>query len=57
MKVESIAEYSLVAFCNTFDLHYMVIDLENQFLVFFLSGHLMQVLLYTKPLIHFVWKK
>ena len=47
MKVESIAECSLGAFCNTFDLHYAIIGLENQFLVFFLSGRLIkQVLLY-----------
>ena len=38
MKVESIAEGSLGAFCNTFDLHYAIIGLENQFLFFFLSG-------------------
>ena len=46
MKVESIAECSLGAFCNTFDLQKAIIALENQFLVFFLSGHLRQVLLY-----------
>ena len=40
MKVESIAECSLGAFCNTFDLHLAIIGLENQFLVFFLSGRL-----------------
>ena len=34
------------AFCNTFDLHYARIGLENQFLVFFLSDHLRQVSLY-----------
>ena len=34
MKVESIAESSLGAFCNTFDLHLAIIGLENQFLVF-----------------------
>ena len=33
-------------FCNTFDLHVAIISLENQFLVFFLSGCLRQVLLY-----------
>ena len=43
MKVESIAEWSLGAFCNTVDLHLAVIGLENQFLVFFLSGCLRQV--------------
>ena len=31
MKVESIAECSLGAFCNTFDLHLVIIGLENQF--------------------------
>ena len=31
---------------HTFDLHYAIISLENQFLVFFLSGRLRQVLLY-----------
>ena len=45
MKVESIAECSLRAFCNTFDLHLAIIVLENQFLVFFFSGSLRQVLL------------
>ena len=46
MKVESIAECSLGAFCNTFDLHKALMDLEKQFSVF-LSGRLRQVLLYT----------
>ena len=46
MKVESIAECSLGAFCNTFDLHLAIIRLENHFLVF-LSGCLRQVLLYV----------
>ena len=32
MKVESIAECSFGAFCNTFDLHLAIIGLENQFL-------------------------
>ena len=45
MKVESIAECSLGAFCNIFDLHEPIIGVENQFLAFFLSGHLRQVLL------------
>ena len=35
MHVESIAECSLGAFCNTFDLHEGIISLENQFLVVF----------------------
>ena len=46
MKVESIAECSLGAFCNTFDLHEPIIHLKKQFLVFFLSGRLRHVLLY-----------
>ena len=49
MKVESIAEGSLGAFCNTLDLHFGLIGLEKNkhFLFFFLSGLLRQVLLYT----------
>ena len=43
MKVESIAECSLGAFCNTFDLHKAIIGLE--FWSSFLSGRLRQVLL------------
>ena len=35
MKVESIAECSLRAFCNTFDLHEAIVGFENKFLVFF----------------------
>ena len=35
MQVKNIAECSLGAFCNAFDLHLAVIGLENQFLVFF----------------------
>ena len=31
MKVESIAEYSLGAFCNTVDLYLAIIGYENQF--------------------------
>ena len=34
MQMESIAECSLGAFCNTFDLHLAIIGLENHFLVF-----------------------
>ena len=45
VKVDSIAE-----FCNTFDQHYAIIGLENQLLVFFLSGGLRQVLLYSTAL-------
>ena len=29
MQVESIAECSLGAFCNAFDLHYAILGLEN----------------------------
>ena len=47
MKVESIAEYSLRVFCNTFDMHLAIIGLGNKFLVFYLSGRLRQVLLYN----------
>ena len=49
MQVESIAECSLGAFCNTFDLHLAIIGFENQFLLFILSGRSMQVLLYVCP--------
>ena len=35
MKVESFAECSRGAFCDTFDLHQGIIGLENHFLVFF----------------------
>ena len=45
MKVESIAECSR-AFCNSFDLHYEIVGLEKQLLVFILSGRLRKVLLY-----------
>ena len=48
MKVESFAECSLGAFCNTFDLHLAIIGLKKQFLVFYLSGRLRQILLYSK---------
>ena len=47
MNVESIAECSLGAFCNTFDLHEAINGLENEILVFFLSDHLRQVILYV----------
>ena len=43
MQVKSIAECSLGAFCNTFDLHYAM--------SFFLSGLLRQVLLLQLSLI------
>ena len=45
MKVESIAECSLGAFCNTFDLHLAKLGLKKK-IVFILSGRLRQVLLY-----------
>ena len=32
--------------CNTFDLHYAIIGIANQFFAFFLSDRLRQVLLY-----------
>ena len=35
MKVESIAECSKRAFCNTFNLHLVIIGLENQFCLLF----------------------
>ena len=34
MKVNSVAECPLGAFCNAFDLHLVIIGLENHFLVF-----------------------
>ena len=46
MKVEHIAE----TFCNTLDLHKAMMGVETQFFVFFLSGHLRQVLLYDSEL-------
>ena len=50
MKVGSIAE------CNTFDLHEVIIGHENQFLVFFLSGPIGQVLLYAADVTTFLDK-
>ena len=46
---QSIAECSLGAFCNTFDLHLGIIGLvkTNNCMSLFLSGLLRQVLLYT----------
>ena len=45
MKVENIAECSLCkgAFCNTFDLHQVIISLQNHFLDLFESGSFTQV--------------
>ena len=40
MKVESIAECSKGAFCNTFDLYYAIIGIENQFSVFLRAADL-----------------
>ena len=37
---------SLGAFCNTFHLQIVIVGVEKQFLVFFLSGRLRQVYLY-----------
>ena len=48
MKIESIAECSPGAFCNTFVLHYAIIGLgKKKKNLSFLSGLLRQVLLYT----------
>ena len=55
VKVKSIAECSLGAFCNTFDLHKVIIGLESQFFIFILSGGLKQVLLYTKILLLYLY--
>ena len=46
MKVEVLQNAPLGAFCNTFDLHSVIMGLNKQFLVFFLSGRLRQALLY-----------
>ena len=46
MKVESIAECSLGAFCSTFDMHYVIIGLAK-LIGLFLSGHITQFLLYV----------
>ena len=35
MKAKGMAECSLVAFCNTFDLHYAIIGLETNFGILF----------------------
>ena len=45
MHVKSIAECSTRAFCNTFDLHKVIISLENIFLGHFMNDHLRPVLL------------
>ena len=42
MNVEIIAECS-----NNFDLHSAIVGIENQFLVFLLSGRIRQVFLYS----------
>ena len=56
IKFHSIAECApLGAFCNTFDLHQVIIGIENQFLVFFFSGSLRQVLLYDIISMHKGW--
>ena len=48
MQIESIAECSLGAFCNTFDLHYLKISLDktNNFMSV-VEGPLKKALLYT----------
>ena len=48
MKVESIAECSLGAFCNGFDLHKAIIGIENKQIVcpFLERSLIRQVLLY-----------
>ena len=46
MKVKSIAECSPWSILQYFELHQAIIGIENQFLVFFLSGRSRQVLLY-----------
>ena len=43
VKVESIAECSTGAFCNTFDKHLVIIGLENIFLRLLLSDSFRQV--------------
>ena len=40
MKVKVLQNAPHGAFCNTFDLHLVIIGLEKQFLVFCLSGYL-----------------
>ena len=60
MKVESIAECSLGAFCNTFDPHKALIGIEYQGLVFFQSGRFRQVLLYMllpRGILNFIVKR
>ena len=46
MKVKSIAEWSILQFFWPAFSDYLIC-IENQFLVFFLTGHLRQVLLYS----------
>ena len=43
MQVESIAECPAGEFCNTFDLHYAIIGLENMYFGLLLSYCLRQV--------------
>ena len=45
LQVESIAEFSAGAFCNTFDLHQAITGLENIYWGLLLSGSFRQVLL------------
>ena len=53
VQVTDIAECSLGAFCNTFDLHLAIIGLENQFLVYFWVATLDSY--YCKLEIHPLW--
>ena len=51
VQVDSIAECSGGAFCNTFDLHLAIISIESIFWIILLSGHLIKVLLCSvKPI-------
>ena len=60
MKVESIAECSLGAFCNTFDPHKAIIGIEYQVLIIFQSGRFRQILLYMllfRGMLNFIFKR
>ena len=52
-KFYCIAECSLGVFCNTFDLHYAIIGLESQALVFCLSGRFRQDLSYRSRSLYY----
>ena len=53
MESGSLMKVERGAFCNAFNFHWVIIGIENQFLVFLLSARLRQVLLYTAKL---TWK-